>query len=92
MITTVLAALVAGLFGAPTGSAAPVRPAPAPYVAPIVTYGASDQAPMLEDSPLWDCRMHGNGECGPGATVPVPIGDTGALVYVPWEWAPAPAR
>lgn len=24
---------------------------------------------IYEDSPLWDCRIHGNQQCGPGATV-----------------------
>lgn len=88
MITSILTVVATALF-APTGSTAPVRPAPA-YAAPVATYGTVDPgAPILEDSPLWDCRVHGNRICGPGATVPVPIGPD-AVILVPWDLAPAP--
>lgn len=44
-----------------------------------------------EDSPLFDCRVHGNRVCGPGALVPVPIAP-GVVVLVPVDTAPLVCR
>ena len=36
---------------------------------------ASADTAILEDSALWDCRVHGNRVCGPGNHQGVPAGD-----------------
>ena len=75
MITTLYAlAALAGLI-------------PGAQVDPAVTGPDDSVAQVEEDSPMWDCRVHGNRVCGPDATVPVRVGR--AVVQVPVSLAGA---
>jgi len=51
--------LAFALAGCEPGVQTPGPPAPAEQV-------------IEEDDPGWDCRVHGNRQCGPAQTVPVP--------------------
>ena len=49
----------------------------------VAVFATGPASGPTEDSPGWDCRIHGNRVCGPGNAQNVPAGDysTGWLDY-----------
>lgn len=55
----------------------------------IMLATAEAQPVLQEDDPGWDCRVHGDGVCGPGNSNGVPAGLYDAAGQLVASWDPA---